>query len=231
MKKIKLIITLLSSIFALLIIISCTSNLTWAKTFGNNSNDYLFSIQQTTDNGYILVGENLQGILIIKLNIAGCILWQKIYGDITYRAESIQQTTDGGYIVGGNTNSSGAGDYDFIVLKLDENGIIQWQKAYGGSGLDIAYSIKQISDGGYIIAGQTDSYGAGGHDIWFLKLDANGFISDDCSSQDASITPANSSIIQENIQVTISNTGCTEILTNAIPQDLNIVDNTQCINN
>jgi len=91
-------------------------------------------------------------------------------------ATSIQQTDDGGYIVAGWTDSFGAGLDDFWVLKLDENGNVEWQKTYGGSDADRAESIQQTDDGGYIVAGSTESFGAGYSDIWILKIDSEGNI-------------------------------------------------------
>ena len=97
--------------------------------------------------------------------------WAKTYGG-SYRdwANSIQQTSDGGYVVAGVTYSFGAGGADFWVLKLDSKGDIEWQKTYGGSDGDWAWSIQQTSDGGYVVAG------AGWADFWVLKLDSKGDI-------------------------------------------------------
>jgi len=153
----------------------------WANTYGGSSDDYAYSIQQTSDGGYIVAGyTNSFGAggtdaWVLKLDANGNVQWQKTYGgssdDYAY---SIQQTSDGGYIVAGYTESFGAGYADVWVLKLDANGNVQWQKTYGGSGWDEAYSIQRTLDGGYIVAGWTDSFGAGGTDAWVLKLDANG---------------------------------------------------------
>ena len=153
----------------------------WANTYGGSSDDYTYSIQQTSDGGYIVAGyTNSFGaggtdVWVLKLDANGNVQWQKTYGgssdDYAY---SIQQTSDGGYIVAGYTESFGAGYADVWVLKLDANGNVQWQKTYGGSGWDEAYSIQRTLDGGYIVAGWTDSFGAGGTDAWVLKLDANG---------------------------------------------------------
>jgi uncharacterized repeat protein (TIGR02543 family) len=101
--------------------------------------------------------------------------WAKTYGGPNWDgASSIQQTADGGYIVAGWTESFGAGNGDFWVLKLDQNGDIQWQKIYGGPSADVAFSIQQTADGGYIVAGVTTSFGAGFYDLWVLKLGPNG---------------------------------------------------------
>jgi hypothetical protein len=115
---------------------------------------------------------------IVKLAPNGAIEWQKTYGGPGFDlVHSIQQTDDGGYAVAGWTGSFGAGDTDMWVLKLDGNGEIEWQKTYGGPGFDLAHSIQQTEDGGYVTAGWTESYGAGDGDVWVLKLDANGNMS------------------------------------------------------
>ncbi len=84
------------------------------------------------------------------------------------RAFVVQQTSDGGYIVAGWTYSFGAGDRDFFLIKTDANGNVQWAKTYGGANSDGAFSVQQTSDGGYIVAGVTYSFGAGSWDI-FLR--------------------------------------------------------------
>ena len=103
--------------------------------------------------------------------------WSYTYGgsqnDYCY---ALQATSDGGGVVVGLTESFGVGYRDIWVLKLDNQGNISWQKRYGGSGLDAAYSVLQNSDGGYIVQGYTGSYGAGDFDILLLKLDSNGNI-------------------------------------------------------
>jgi len=103
--------------------------------------------------------------------------WSNTYGgsqnDNCY---ALQPTANGGGVVVGLTESFGVGYRDVWALKLDNQGNISWQKRYGGSGLDAAYSILQNSDGSYIVQGYTGSYGAGDFDILLLKLDTNGNI-------------------------------------------------------
>ena len=156
----------------------------WSKTYSGDYEDIVRSVQQTSDGGFIAAantrsfGVLSQDLWVIKLNENGTVSWQKTYGGSGYsHAYSIQQTSDGGYVVAGYTNSSGAGSFDFWVLKLDENGDISWQKIYGGSNGDSAKSIQQTSDGGYIVTGNTTSFGAGNYDLWVLKLDGNGNVS------------------------------------------------------
>ena len=159
-------------------------NLSWQKMYIGPGDQEAMSIQQTTDGGYILagysrVGDLLSDVWVLKLDGSGNISWQMAYGDnyIDDRANSVQQTSDGGYIVAGYTNSSGAGGSDVWVLKLDANGDVLWQKTYGGNLDDVANSVQQTSDGGYIIAGDSESFGyIDQGNIWVLKITASGTI-------------------------------------------------------
>jgi uncharacterized delta-60 repeat protein len=160
-----------------------SSFICWDKTYGGSSRDRASSIQQTTDGGYVVAGYTSSkgagdyDFWVIKLKANGDIIWDKTYGGSSHdEAYSIQQTTDGGYVVAGETSSKGAGEADFWVIKLDPNGDIIWDKTYGGSSHDQAGSIQQTTDGGYVVAGETFSKGAGEADFWVIKLDPNGDI-------------------------------------------------------
>ncbi len=101
--------------------------------------------------------------------------FERTYGGAGTDGGIALQTSDGGYLLAGSTNSFGAGGFDAWVLKLDSTGTITWQKTYGGTG-DESGTIRQTSDGGYILAGFTKSFGAGGSDAWLLKLTSTGTI-------------------------------------------------------
>jgi len=153
----------------------------WQKTFGGEGIAGAFSIQQTKDGGYIVAGltepfgSEEADVYILKLNSKGEIDWQKTFGDqVVDQANSIQQTKDGGYIVAGVTGSFGFGEQDAYILKLNSKGEIEWQKTFGGDGFDIATSIQQTTDGGYIAAGWTESFGSGEYDAYVLKLNSKG---------------------------------------------------------
>ena len=151
-------------------------NIQWQKAYNKREMDSAYSIQQTTDGGYIVAGQtrvyNEPDIWVLKLDSNGNIMWDNIYGGNSgASASAIVQTTDGGYVVTGRVKAYGEGMYDAWVLKLDGNGNIQWQKTYGGSNYDSAYSIQQTTDGGYILSGNIDSFFA-----WALRLDMNGNI-------------------------------------------------------
>ncbi len=165
---------------------SLTGPNAWQKTYGfSMSGEYASSIQQTSDGGYIVAGYTDSGggsggnAWVLKLKANGDVDWQNTYGSSMHdSANSIQQTSDGGYIVAGET-AFGAGSGDIWVLKLNADGSLTgpnaWQKTYGFSmSGEYASSIQQTSDGGYIVAGYTDSGGGSGGNAWVLKLKANG---------------------------------------------------------
>ena len=149
----------------------------WARTYGEGLPTYIKRcLQQTSDGGYVVLGEIGTNVWIVKLDLDGDIQWQRTYGQgISVKAHSIQQTSDEGYIFAGYIFTSGSSD-DVWIVKLDLDGDIEWQRTYGGSSIDKAYSIQQTSDGGYIVAGETWSLGANPYDFWILKLDSNGDI-------------------------------------------------------
>jgi hypothetical protein len=160
---------------------------TFAKTIGGSYDDVAYSIIQSSDGGYVVAGWTSsfgaggRDFYVVKLDSAGNVIWTKTiggsYDDVAY---SIIQSSDGGYVVAGWTESFGAGSGDMYVVKLDSSGNVQWDKTIGGSVRDEALSIMQSSDGGYVVAGGTSSFGAGNGDIYVVKLDANGNV---CFSQ------------------------------------------------
>jgi len=153
----------------------------WEKTLGGSDFEFAESVRQTADGGYIIAattlsyGAGLYDLYIVKTDTSGNLTWEKTFGgsDLEY-ARSVEQTTDGGYIIAGATKSYGAGQADFYLVKTDASGNKTWEKTFGGSGYDQAYSVQQTTDGGYIIAGETTSYGAGLADFYLIKVDASG---------------------------------------------------------
>jgi len=153
----------------------------WFKHYGGTASEHAYSIQQTSDGGYIVAGYTTSythggyDFAIYKLNSSGNKVWFKHYGGANDDGgKSIQQTSDGGYIMAGYTKSYTYGNHDFAVYKLSSSGNKVWFKHYGGASDDLAFSIQQTSDGGYIVAGFTDSYTYGMEDFAIYKLDSNG---------------------------------------------------------
>jgi len=158
-----------------------SGNLTWEKTFGGSATDCAYSLDQTTDGGYIVAGKTssygagYSDVYLIKTDASGNKDWEKTFGGSAMDyAHYVQQTADGGYIVAGTTASYGAGGEDFYLVKTDASGNKEWEKTLGGSSDDCGYSAQQTTDGGYIVAGCTISYGVGGGDVYLVKTDASG---------------------------------------------------------
>ena len=159
--------------------IDASGNIQWQKVYTGQTT--FSSLQQTPDGGYIMGGATASfGVgggdaLVLKLDANGNIQWQKTYGGSSYDAAVvIQLTSDGGYILGGSTQSFGSGGTDAWLLKLNSDGSVAWQKAYGGAGYDDAQFIEQTSDGGYVVSGQTNTAAITGTDLWVFKIDASG---------------------------------------------------------
>ncbi|MFZ5432253.1 MAG: T9SS type A sorting domain-containing protein [Calditrichota bacterium] len=153
----------------------------WTRTFGGSYYDWAESVQQTADGGYIVAGYTYsfgaggEDFFLVKTNAQGDALWTHTYGGLRNdRAASVQQTADGGYIVAGFTDSFGAGGTDFYLVKTNPQGDTLWTRAYGGGRTDVANSVQQTADGGYIVAGYTASYGAGLGDFYVVKTTAQG---------------------------------------------------------
>ncbi len=174
----------------------------WQKTLGGSGNEGAASVIQTSDGGYLLAGNTDssdgdisayhggdRNMWIVKLSSTGAIEWEKNYGgSMEDRAHSVIQTTDGGYAVAGFSGSADGdatvnkGSLDVWVVKTDGTGTLQWQKSFGGSGIDIANCIKQTADGGFAISGLSNSNDGdvsgshGGQDFWVLKLNGTGVL-------------------------------------------------------
>jgi hypothetical protein len=176
-------------------------NIEWQSSYGGSGDDVANSIIETKDRGYIVAGftNSQDGDVtekkgeydgwIIKLRNDGSIEWQKTYGSWTFGwFYSIKETRDGGYIVAGLSDSfdddkiGNKGGSDVWVLKLRIDGSIEWQKTYGGSENELAFSIQETKDDGYIVTGYTESFDGdvtenkGGRDVWVLKLSNDGML-------------------------------------------------------
>ena len=164
----------------------------WEKRFGGTWADVAYSVDTTSDGGYILAGRtesndgNVSGnkgafdYWVVKLNSSGTLQWQKtLGGSLNDFAYSVKQTSDGGYIVAGESESTNGdvtgnhGGYDGWIVKLNSTGTLEWQKTFGSFSSDSISSIQQTSDGGYIVAATTFQSSS---DYWIIKLNASGTI-------------------------------------------------------
>jgi len=175
----------------------------WKNSFGGSDADVANAVQQTPDGGYIFAGWSRSAdseittnhgsadVWVVKTDMYGNVQWSKTYGGSSEeKAYDIALTADGGYIVAGysysgdgDISSGNHGYEDMLIIKLNSNGDMSWENTIGGSDNDIAYSILQTGDGGYIVGGTTYSNNGdvsknqGSSDMWLVKLDNKGKIS------------------------------------------------------
>jgi hypothetical protein len=155
--------------------------LEWSRSYGAEQSEIAYSMVQTADGGYALAGSTSEvdrggsKICLIKTDSSGTLEWSRSYGaEQSEIAYSMVQTADGGYALAGYTYSQTEGKgYRFWLVKTDSTGHMQWNNSYGMSGLDIAYSLVQTSDGGFAIAGFTESASAS-FEFWLVRTDTVG---------------------------------------------------------
>ena len=140
-------------------------NTVWTKPYS------VSCAQQIEDEGYVAVGSKDSDVWLIRTDSFGDTLWTRTYGgEVSDGGAWVEQTTDGGYIIVGTTNSFDAGSNDIYLIKTNSEGYIVWTETYGGLESDCGKTVQQTTDGGYIIAGITKSFGPGDWDIWVIKI-------------------------------------------------------------
>ena len=158
-----------------------SGNLDWNKTFGGSSNEIPTQVLETSDGGYLVLGSTYSfvagssDIYLLKTDFSGNLDWNKTFGGSSDDSSTqVLETSDGGYLVLGYTYSFGAGNRDIYLLKTDFSGNLDWNKTFGGSSWESTTQVLETSDGGYLVLGYTESFGAGGQDIYLLKTDFSG---------------------------------------------------------
>lgn len=152
----------------------------WTNIYGGRGDDVSYSVQETSDGRYIVVGytdsfgEGRKDVYLLKTDADGNTLWEETYGGADDEwGHSMIQISDGGYIIVGSKRSAAA-DKDVYLIKVDENRKLRWGRTYGGASDDVGYSVQETSDGGYIIAGYTYSERLFDTDFYLIKTDAKG---------------------------------------------------------
>ncbi len=156
---------------------------TWTRTYGGTSNDEGYSVQQTSDSGYIIAGYTSsfgagnQDVYLVKTNAAGDKLWTRtIGGSLRDWGNCVRQIAGGGYMITGVTRSFGAGARDLYLVKTNAAGDTAWTRTYGGTDNDAGSAVQPTVDGGWIIVGSTASFGAGNADVYLIKTDTIGYV-------------------------------------------------------
>ncbi|UCH82994.1 MAG: choice-of-anchor D domain-containing protein, partial [Candidatus Latescibacterota bacterium] len=149
----------------------------WTKNLIGNDREWQGGLIEASDGRLVVAGSTRSfgagdyDLLIAKFESSGNLLWANTMGGVaTESSSSLIEASDGGYVVAGYTTSYGAGDRDLLVTKFDSTGVLVWTKALGGVGIDGGYSVAEASDGGYVVAGYTTSYGEGGYDLLLTKF-------------------------------------------------------------
>ncbi len=168
-----------------IILFICSPAFCWQKTFGGSGDDEGYSVQQTSDGGYIITGYTASygagdmDVYLIKTDSNGDCIWAQTFGGSgNDRGYSVQQTSDGGYIITGATNSFGT-IAPVYLIKTDASGDCVWTQAqtfeFGGSNSKYitGYSVRQTSDGGYAIAGTAINNNSWVKEF-LIKTDADG---------------------------------------------------------
>ena len=166
---------------ALVYKLDAAGNKQWRKNFGGGGYDYCRCIRQTSDGGYIFIGQTdsfgVDGndFLVYKVDAAGVKQWRKTYGGAGHdKGYGLWVCADGGYALIGITSSYTHGMDDMLVYKVDAGGVKQWRKNYGGDKNDLGFVIQQTPDGGYILLGSTYTYTNGSCDFLVYKVDSAG---------------------------------------------------------
>ncbi len=153
----------------------------WSKTYGGSDTDGAYSMKQCSNGGFIIVGYTKSfgagdsDVYLLRVDSLGDTLWTKTYGgNDSDGGNSVDQCSDKGFIITGVTKSFGAGSYDIYLIRTDSLGDTLWTKTYGGPDGDGGRSVKQCTDGGFVIAGDTYSFDVGGGDIYIIKVDSIG---------------------------------------------------------
>lgn len=153
----------------------------WTRTFGDWDGADCLSVTKTLDGGFVLTGmvavpgSGERQVHLVRCTASGDTVWTRMFGgDYDEWGEAVVRTVDGGYAVAGYTFSFGAGGADAWLVRTDSCGDTIWTRAYGGAQFDCGCSLAAAADSGFVIAGRTRSFGAGGFDAWVVRTDANG---------------------------------------------------------
>jgi hypothetical protein len=155
----------------------------WDRTFGGPKRDFGCSVQETFDGGFIIAAttesytDKVGSVWLIKTDPEGNKIWDKTYSKFDWNeARTVQETSDGGYIILGTTFSAATHKGSFWLVKTDPDGNNEWDRIFGDSAHDIGYSVLETEDGSFVLAGKTETYGAGSRDLWLIKTNSDGNI-------------------------------------------------------
>ena len=154
---------------------------TFNETFGGKGRDRGINLLQTRDGGYAIVGytsslgAGQEDVYLVRTDSLGQALWSATYGgEGSDNGWAVIETEDGGFLIVGFSNSSGAGEMDIYLVRTDAAGNMLWEQTYGGPRSEYGWAMAQTADGGYVLAGQSNSFGEGQEDGYLVKVNAQG---------------------------------------------------------
>ncbi len=157
-----------------------SGNVQWQRTFSGGGSTDSYSVDLTSDGGYILAGgrsSNGGDLWLAKTDSSGNLLWEKMFGGTGFEVgRSVRQTSDNGFVVAGYSNSGGSGGEDIYLVRTDASGMLLWEKWFGGTGEDRGYGVMPTADGGFAVAGRWTPVGSTSFRPVILKTDSYGNI-------------------------------------------------------
>lgn len=160
---------------------SNSQKIDWIQTYGGEGADSIANFIKTSDSGYALIGKTtgtLEGdsdMWLIKTDSTGHLQWNKTFGNEKFDAgKSLLELNDEGYLLGGFSVSSTEPEEDMLIIKVDKTGKTQWNKTFGGIQREFLYDMISLSDGSFLLVGETNTYGSGSQDIWLVKINNSG---------------------------------------------------------
>jgi predicted secreted protein len=178
-QKLYVIGAVLSLFLSFVFVLCAEGSAVWSQTYGEANYEGAYALVATSDGGYAVAGSLVrpdgEDFWLIKTDANGTKQWNQTYPGLDYDfAHALVQASDGGFAIAGDTSDKKAFRSDFWLVKTDPLGNMKWNKSYGGEGKEFAEAVIQTSDGGYAMAGASDSFSVGLQDFWLVKTDADG---------------------------------------------------------
>lgn len=158
---------------AWLIRTNSTGHHLWNHTYGiATENEFPYDLIEVSSGGFAFVGAQL-GMWLVRTNASGTVLWEKTlsFSEGNARGHSLVECSDGGFAIAGFSEGWGTTSNDFLLVRTDANGDVLWYKTFGGSAWDTGKALVQTTNGDFLIAGETESFGAGLWDAWLMRTD------------------------------------------------------------
>tara|TARA_Y100001970_G_C14134607_1_gene803605 strand:- start:898 stop:1422 length:525 start_codon:yes stop_codon:yes gene_type:complete len=156
----------------------------WNKYHGSGSDDYGQTILYLSDGTYLIkaissaFGNENSSVILLKTDAYGNEEWTKSFGGTNSNpGNTIRETDDGSFIMVSSKYDYGNNDYNIWLIKIDKNGLVEWEKTFGGINSDLGLSVDMAVDGGYVLTGSTRTVGNGDEnssDLWLIKTDSEG---------------------------------------------------------